>query len=211
MTNSASQNLDRVLVLEMVRVTEAAAIAASKLIGRGDEKAADAAARGYVGWHPVTRGRRRPPGAVGLQAAGGFDRRRSGGGLRHGGEAGCHDGHGGPPQWPTSRERSHAHPTDHGSGAWGLGLGLGRPAGAASERAAPRGLRSRRRRRVDPPRPRRGGPRGIELDRAEVGIGKLPVVLPAGRRGGSQASHDRRDGDEPSHAEASPRRMDETI
>jgi fructose-1,6-bisphosphatase II / sedoheptulose-1,7-bisphosphatase len=36
--------LDRVLVLEMVRVTEAAAIAASALIGRGDEKAADAAA-----------------------------------------------------------------------------------------------------------------------------------------------------------------------
>ena len=36
--------LDRVLVLEMVRVTEAAAIAASDLIGRGDEKAADAAA-----------------------------------------------------------------------------------------------------------------------------------------------------------------------
>ena len=44
MTTTASQNLDRVLVLEMVRVTEAAAIAASKLIGRGDEKAADAAA-----------------------------------------------------------------------------------------------------------------------------------------------------------------------
>ena len=39
-----SQTLDRVLVLEMVRVTEAAAIAASKLVGRGDEKAADAAA-----------------------------------------------------------------------------------------------------------------------------------------------------------------------
>jgi fructose-1,6-bisphosphatase II / sedoheptulose-1,7-bisphosphatase len=39
-----SKALDRVLVLEMVRVTEAAAIAASKLIGRGDEKAADAAA-----------------------------------------------------------------------------------------------------------------------------------------------------------------------
>lgn len=39
-----SQILDRVLVLEMVRVTEAAAIAAAKLIGRGDEKAADAAA-----------------------------------------------------------------------------------------------------------------------------------------------------------------------
>ena len=40
----ASKVLDRVLVLEMVRVTEAAAIAASQLIGRGDEKAADAAA-----------------------------------------------------------------------------------------------------------------------------------------------------------------------
>ena len=40
----ASSTLDRVLVLEMVRVTEAAAIAASRLIGRGDEKAADAAA-----------------------------------------------------------------------------------------------------------------------------------------------------------------------
>lgn len=40
----ASKVLDRVLVLEMVRVTEAAAIAASTLIGRGDEKAADAAA-----------------------------------------------------------------------------------------------------------------------------------------------------------------------
>lgn len=39
-----SQVLDRVLVLEMVRVTEAAAIAASTLVGRGDEKAADAAA-----------------------------------------------------------------------------------------------------------------------------------------------------------------------
>ena len=41
---SASTVLDRVLVLEMVRVTEAAAIAASQLIGRGDEKAADHAA-----------------------------------------------------------------------------------------------------------------------------------------------------------------------
>jgi len=40
----ASDVLDRVLVLEMVRVTEAAAIAASHLIGRGDEKAADHAA-----------------------------------------------------------------------------------------------------------------------------------------------------------------------
>ena len=43
MTDHTNQ-LDRVLVLEMVRVTEAAAIAASKLIGRGDEKAADHAA-----------------------------------------------------------------------------------------------------------------------------------------------------------------------
>jgi fructose-1,6-bisphosphatase II / sedoheptulose-1,7-bisphosphatase len=41
---TASSILDRVLVLEMVRVTEAAAIAAARLIGRGDEKAADAAA-----------------------------------------------------------------------------------------------------------------------------------------------------------------------
>ena len=41
---TASKVLDRVLVLEMVRVTEAAAIAASTLTGRGDEKAADAAA-----------------------------------------------------------------------------------------------------------------------------------------------------------------------
>jgi fructose-1,6-bisphosphatase II / sedoheptulose-1,7-bisphosphatase len=41
---TASKVLDRVLVMEMVRVTEAAAIAASKLIGRGDEKAADQAA-----------------------------------------------------------------------------------------------------------------------------------------------------------------------
>jgi fructose-1,6-bisphosphatase II / sedoheptulose-1,7-bisphosphatase len=41
---TASHTLDRVLVLEMVRVTEAAAIAASHLVGRGDEKAADAAA-----------------------------------------------------------------------------------------------------------------------------------------------------------------------
>ncbi|MDE2301607.1 MAG: class II fructose-bisphosphatase [Sphingomonadales bacterium] len=40
----ASHILDRVLVLEMVRVTEAAAIHAARLVGRGDEKAADAAA-----------------------------------------------------------------------------------------------------------------------------------------------------------------------
>jgi fructose-1,6-bisphosphatase II / sedoheptulose-1,7-bisphosphatase len=44
LTPPASHALDRVLVLEMVRVTEAAAIASSNLIGRGDEKAADAAA-----------------------------------------------------------------------------------------------------------------------------------------------------------------------
>jgi len=43
MTESTNA-LDRVLVLEMVRVTEAAAIAASTLVGRGDEKAADHAA-----------------------------------------------------------------------------------------------------------------------------------------------------------------------
>jgi len=41
---SPSQVLDRVLVLEMVRVTEAAAVAASKWIGRGDNHAADHAA-----------------------------------------------------------------------------------------------------------------------------------------------------------------------
>ncbi|MGB3797064.1 MAG: class II fructose-bisphosphatase [Alteraurantiacibacter sp.] len=42
--NSAKSVLDRVLVMEMVRVTEAAAVAAASLVGRGDEKAADAAA-----------------------------------------------------------------------------------------------------------------------------------------------------------------------
>src|SRR3954449_9323187 len=41
---AGSQILDRVLVLEMVRVTEAAAIAASAWIGRGDNDSADAAA-----------------------------------------------------------------------------------------------------------------------------------------------------------------------
>jgi fructose-1,6-bisphosphatase II / sedoheptulose-1,7-bisphosphatase len=39
-----SGGLDRVLVLEVARVTEAAAIAAARLRGRGDEKAADGAA-----------------------------------------------------------------------------------------------------------------------------------------------------------------------
>jgi fructose-1,6-bisphosphatase II / sedoheptulose-1,7-bisphosphatase len=43
--HAATDNaIQRVLVLEMVRVTERAAIAAAQLIGRGDEKAADAAA-----------------------------------------------------------------------------------------------------------------------------------------------------------------------
>jgi fructose-1,6-bisphosphatase II / sedoheptulose-1,7-bisphosphatase len=40
----AARPLDRILALEAVRVTEAAAIRASKLIGRGDEHAADQAA-----------------------------------------------------------------------------------------------------------------------------------------------------------------------
>src|SRR6201991_323421 len=40
----SSENLDRSLVLDAVRVTEIAAIAAWKLVGRGDEKAADQAA-----------------------------------------------------------------------------------------------------------------------------------------------------------------------
>ncbi len=39
-----SQPLDRAFALEAVRITEAAAVAASNLIGRGDEQAADAAA-----------------------------------------------------------------------------------------------------------------------------------------------------------------------
>jgi fructose-1,6-bisphosphatase II / sedoheptulose-1,7-bisphosphatase len=43
-TPKVSHVLDRVLVLEMVRVTEAAAIAASKQVGRGNERAADQAA-----------------------------------------------------------------------------------------------------------------------------------------------------------------------
>lgn len=43
-TMIADNKMDRNLALEAVRVTEAAALAASKLVGRGDEKAADAAA-----------------------------------------------------------------------------------------------------------------------------------------------------------------------
>ncbi len=41
---SKSRDMDRNLALESVRVTEAAALAASRLMGRGDEKAADQAA-----------------------------------------------------------------------------------------------------------------------------------------------------------------------
>ncbi len=41
---TANDGLDRVLVLEVARVTEAAAIAAARLCGRGNEKAADKAA-----------------------------------------------------------------------------------------------------------------------------------------------------------------------
>jgi len=42
--NAASATMDRNLALEAVRVTEAAALSASRLMGRGDEKAADQAA-----------------------------------------------------------------------------------------------------------------------------------------------------------------------
>lgn len=41
---SFESNIDRLFVLELVRVTEAAAFSAAKLVGKGDEKAADAAA-----------------------------------------------------------------------------------------------------------------------------------------------------------------------
>lgn len=44
MSNERLSGLDRVLVLEITRVTEAAAIAAARLRGRGNEKAADKAA-----------------------------------------------------------------------------------------------------------------------------------------------------------------------
>ena len=40
-TMTSMERLDRVLVLELVRVTEAAAIAASRMVGLGDEKNAD--------------------------------------------------------------------------------------------------------------------------------------------------------------------------
>jgi fructose-1,6-bisphosphatase II / sedoheptulose-1,7-bisphosphatase len=41
MAKAASTGLDRILTLELVRVTERAAVAAARLRGRGDEKAAD--------------------------------------------------------------------------------------------------------------------------------------------------------------------------
>jgi fructose-1,6-bisphosphatase II / sedoheptulose-1,7-bisphosphatase len=41
MAKSATAGLDRILTLELVRVTERAAVAAARLRGRGDEKAAD--------------------------------------------------------------------------------------------------------------------------------------------------------------------------
>jgi fructose-1,6-bisphosphatase II / sedoheptulose-1,7-bisphosphatase len=44
MAETTSAKMDRNLALEVVRVTEAAALAASRLMGRGDEKAADQAA-----------------------------------------------------------------------------------------------------------------------------------------------------------------------
>jgi fructose-1,6-bisphosphatase II / sedoheptulose-1,7-bisphosphatase len=44
MAKSAQSGLDRILTLELVRVTERAAVAAARLRGRGDEKAADQAA-----------------------------------------------------------------------------------------------------------------------------------------------------------------------
>ncbi|MCK5713045.1 MAG: fructose-bisphosphatase class II, partial [Hyphomicrobiaceae bacterium] len=44
MSSELNAGLDRVLVLEVTRVTEAAAIAAARLRGRGQEKAADKAA-----------------------------------------------------------------------------------------------------------------------------------------------------------------------
>src|SRR5882672_3331794 len=50
MSERHSRPLDRILALEAVRVTEAAAIRASKLVGRGDEHAADQAAVEGMRW-----------------------------------------------------------------------------------------------------------------------------------------------------------------
>ena len=41
MPNKIAGGLDRILTMELVRVTERAAVAAARLRGRGDEKAAD--------------------------------------------------------------------------------------------------------------------------------------------------------------------------
>ncbi len=48
--NCISRPLDRILALEAVRVTEAAAIRAARLVGRGDERAADQAAVEGMRW-----------------------------------------------------------------------------------------------------------------------------------------------------------------
>ena len=48
--NRISRPLDRILALEAVRVTEAAAIRAARLVGRGDEHAADQAAVEGMRW-----------------------------------------------------------------------------------------------------------------------------------------------------------------
>ena len=48
--NARPRPLDRILALEAVRVTEAAAIRAAKLIGRGDEHSADQAAVEGMRW-----------------------------------------------------------------------------------------------------------------------------------------------------------------
>ena len=42
--NKGNRHMDRNLALEMVRVTEAAALSSSRMMGRGDRKAADQAA-----------------------------------------------------------------------------------------------------------------------------------------------------------------------
>ena len=44
MADTSNSKMDRNLALEAVRVSEAAALSASRLMGRGDEKAADQAA-----------------------------------------------------------------------------------------------------------------------------------------------------------------------
>ena len=46
---ATTDKMDRNLALEVVRVTEAAALAASRLMGRGDERAAAAAETSWTG------------------------------------------------------------------------------------------------------------------------------------------------------------------